>query len=75
MPFIHLPPGHVRKKSSATTAKREESIAGDSCASNDGASQSGQARLPQKANKTMVGRDRATSDGAINALLAMGSDQ
>jgi len=65
VPFIHLPEGLTLRPST----KRERSPA-----SGTGITLNAQESAGRQENKPK-GRDRATSDGAINALLALGADR
>jgi len=61
VPFIHLPVGYTMGRSKK---QKEESMMGSGESSSNAS----------KENKHK-GRERATSDGAINALLALGADR
>lgn len=74
VPFIHLPVGYTM--ASKKRRQKEESMmnmGSGSSNSNESNTHAGARIQQQKENKSKQGRERATSDGAINALLALGS--
>jgi len=74
VPFIHLPSRHTMRP----RAKREESTVQSTVTgrrSNGERTNNHQGSVFQRENAPEAGRERSTSDCAINALLALGSDR
>ncbi|KAL3823157.1 hypothetical protein ACHAXA_010413 [Cyclostephanos tholiformis] len=68
VPFIHLPAGHASRRK-----KKSMAVIHDPIIRGDGGECSGRDDSAAKENMARM-IDRATSDAAINALLALGSD-